>query len=262
MVFKSRRAIYNMSKFLFLLPLFLFIQTVFSQNLENRKEPAFKPGEELKYRLRYGFITAAEATLNVLDSDVRFDNKAVYHLVAQGRTAASFNLFYKVRNRYDSYIDRTELIPYLYTENIREANYRRVDKVRFYQDQEKVVGNKGTFKGKDKTFDLVSAFYFARSLDLSSVKLGTEFTIPYFLDDEVSELKITYVGKEKVKTSIGTFNCLKFNPSIKPGRIFRKDSKLYLWITDDGNRIPVKAQVEILVGSVTLEITSAKGLRY
>ena len=252
----------SMARLIYTCVLFFLFLDGFSQQLDFRKEPAFKPGEELKYRLRYGFITAAEATLNVLDSDTRFDNRPVYHLLAQGKTSASFNLFYKVRNRYDSYIDRVQLLPYLYTENIREANYRRVDKVRFYQDQNKVVGNKGTFKGKDKTFDLVSAFYFARSLDLAGVKQGDEFTIPYFLDDEVSELKITFVGRETVKTPIGTFNCLKFNPSIKPGRIFRKDSKLYLWITDDGNRIPVKAQVEILVGSVTLEITSAKGLRY
>lgn len=257
-----------MRKFLFLLPLLLVVATSFVlrqesfPQLENQKETAFKPGEELRYRLRYGFITAAEATLNVYDSPEKFDDRPVYHLVAQGKTAAAFNIFYKVRNRYDSYVDRSRLVPYLYTENIREANYRRVDKVRFYQDQQKVVGRKGTFRGREKTFDLVSAFYFARSLDLGGVRPGSRFVIPYFLDDEVADLTITYVGKEKVKTSIGTFNCLKFNPSIKPGRIFRKDSKLYLWITDDRNRIPVKAQVEILVGSVTLEITAAQGLKY
>jgi hypothetical protein len=84
----------------------------------------------------------------------------------------------------------------------------------------------------------------------------------YFLHDGVSKLDVQYVGKELVKTALGTFNCLKFSPSIQPGRIFKKDSKLYLWITDDANRIPVKAQVEILVGSVTLELMSAKGLKY
>ncbi|MNH33163.1 hypothetical protein D3C79_936590 [compost metagenome] len=61
---------------------------------------------------------------------------------------------------------------------------------------------------------------------------------------------------------MGKIKCLKFSPSIKPGRVFRKDSKLYLWITDDGNRVPVKAQVEIIVGSVTMEIKSAHGLKY
>ncbi len=84
----------------------------------------------------------------------------------------------------------------------------------------------------------------------------------YFLDDGVTELSIQYLGKERIKTSLGYFNCLKFSPSIQPGRIFRKDSRLYLWITDDGNRIPVKAQAEILVGSIVMEISGAKGLRY
>ena len=61
---------------------------------------------------------------------------------------------------------------------------------------------------------------------------------------------------------MGTFNCLKFNPTIIPGRIFKKNSKLYLWITDDNNRIPVKAQVEVILGSVTMDLTGAKGLKF
>jgi hypothetical protein len=219
-------------------------------------------GEQLNYKLRYGFITAAEASIRVENSDAKFDTKPVYHLVAEGRTAGSFNVFYKVRNRYDSYVDQQNLTPYLYTENIREANYRRTDRARFYQDEKKIVSNKGTFKGNGQTFDLLSAYYFARSIDMSDLRIGSKFGMHYFLDDGVTKLEIQYVGKEKVKTSLGTFNCLKFSPSIQPGRIFRKDSKLYLWITDDGNRIPVKAQVEILVGSVTLELLSAKGLKY
>jgi len=246
--------------------IFLFILSVsnslIAQELPNRKDAVFKAGEELKYRFRYGFITAAEATLRVKESDVKFDNKSVFQLTAEGRTAGTFNVFYKVRNRYDSYIDKTNLSPYLYTENIREANYRRNDKARFYQDEKKIVTNKGNFKSDGQTFDIVSAYYFARSLDLSKIKQGDKFTMDYYLSDGVTDLTVQYVGKEKVKTSMGTFNCLKFSPSIQPGRIFRKDSKLYLWITDDNNRIPVKAQVEILVGSVTMELTDASGLKY
>lgn len=239
----------------------LAVQQSYGQ-LESRKEIAFQPGEVLKYRLRYGFITAAEATLNVKDTDLLLNNRPVYNLSAQGRTSGTFDVFYKVRNRYDSYIDKETLLPHLYSENIREQSYRRSDKARFYQDQKKIVASKGVFKGAEQTFDIVSAYYFARNLDLAGVKAGTPLKMYYFLDDGVSDLEITYLGKETVKTSLGYFSCLKFSPSIQPGRIFRKDSKLYLWITDDGNRIPVKAQVEILVGSVTLELISAKGLKY
>jgi len=240
----------------------LLVNISSAQELDKRDQMAFKPGEQLNYKLKYGFVTAAEASIAVQESDTKFNNRPVYHLVAQGKTSGSFDIFYKVRNRYDSYIDRSTLLPHLYTENIRESNYRRTDKVRFYQDQNKIVSKKGTFKAGDQTFDVVSAYFFARSLDLVNIKAGTSFKMPYFLGNDVSVLEIVYVGKERVKTPMGYFNCLKFSPSIEPGRIFRKDSKLYLWITDDGNRIPVKAQVEILVGSVTMEITGAKGLMY
>lgn len=246
---------------------FLFIlltagSTVFAQGLQNVREPVFKTGEYLNYRLRYGFITAAEASIKVLETDAKFDDRPVFHLLAEGRTAGSFNIFYKVRNRYDSYVDRENLSPYLYKENIREANYRRSDKARFYQDEKKVVSNKGTFKGNGQTFDVVSAYFFARSLDISKLKQGEKFSMDYFLGDGINKLVIQYVGKERVKTALGTFNCIKFSPSLQAGRIFRKDSKLYLWITDDANRIPVKAHVEILVGSVTLELMTADGLKY
>jgi hypothetical protein len=249
----------NLLSFLF----FLAVTTSYAQPLENRKEPVFKVGEELRYRLRYGFVTAAEATLSVHASDLKFDNKPVYHLLAQGRTSGSFDIFHKVRNRYNSYIHQAELTPFLYTETIREGNYRRNDKARYHQEEKKVVSNKGTFFSKQtQTFDIVSAYYFARSLDLSGVKVNSTFKMTYFLNDGLADLEITYIGKERIKTNMGYFNCLKFNPSIQAGRVFKEDSKLYLWITDDGNRIPVKAQVDILVGTVTMELVGAKGLKY
>ncbi len=106
----------------------------FAQELKSRKEAVFQPGEELKYKLRYGLFTAAEASLKVEDTDVKFDNKPVYHLIAQGKTSGTFDVFYKVRNRYDSYIDKSDLSPYLYTEAIQESKYTRKYKARLYQD--------------------------------------------------------------------------------------------------------------------------------
>ena len=242
--------------------LLLLCSEVYAQQLISKKDGAFQIGEELKYKLRYGFLTAAEANLKVESTDVKFEGEEVFHLIAEGKTSGAFNVLYRVRNRYDSYISKIRLSPFLYTENIHESSYRRTDKARFYQDQHKVVSKKGTFKGDGQTFDLVSAYYFARNLDLTKVKYGDKFVMDYFLDDGVTKLDIQYVGKEKVETALGSFNCLKFSPTIQPGRIFRKDSKLFLWITDDGNRIPVKAQVELLVGSVTMELADASGLKY
>jgi hypothetical protein len=235
----------------------------YAQELPLKKDPAFTEGEVLQYKLKYGFITAAEATIKVQASDLKFDNKPTYRLVVDAQTSGTFDIFYKIRDHYDSYIDQKDLTPYFYQENIREASYRRTDKARFYQDTKKVVANRGTFNTPTtQTFDLVSAYYFARSLDIAKLKTGDKFKLNYFLGDEISALEIEYIGKEMVKSKLGNIRCLKFSPSIKPGRIFKKDSRLYLWITDDGNRVPVKAEVEILVGSVTMEIKSAIGLKY
>lgn len=251
-----------MKKILLGITLLIAVSISFAQELPYLKESSFQEGEELSYRLKYGIISAAHGVLKVEKSNLMFDNQPVFHLIAHGKTAGAFSVFYTVDNRYDSYIDKKTFLPYYYTENIREGKYRRNDKINFDQKARTISGNKGNFKGADQTFDLLSAYYFARNLDLSSVKIGDTFKLNYFLSDEVTALGITYVGKERIKTPMGTFDCLKFNPEIAPGRIFRKDSKLYLWVTDDGNRIPVKARVEIIVGSVTLELTDAKGLKH
>jgi hypothetical protein len=236
---------------------------VFAQELPVKKEAVFQPGEVLQYKLKYGFITAAEGTLKVFNSDLKFDNKPTFKLTVDAQTSVKFYIFYKVRDHYDSYIDKVELTPYFYQENVREGGYRRADKARFNQESRKITSNRGNFTGPtNQTFDLVSAYYFSRSLDVSRIKVGDKFKLNYFLGDGINQLSIEFVGREVVNSKLGKIRCLKFSPSIQPGRIFRKDSKLYLWITDDGNRVPVKAEVEILVGSVTMEIKSASGLKF
>lgn len=250
----------------FYILLFLVINSIglsYAQSLPHLKESTFKEGEKLSYKLKYGFITVASGVLSVNKSELEFSSKNVFHLNVFGQTSSSYSLFYKVKNNYDSYIDGKTYLPYLYMEDIRENNYRRKEYATFDQKKRTVQGAKGTFKGTTpQLFDLVSAYYFSRNLDLATLKIGDSFKLPYFLNDEIAEFKVYYAGTEKIKTAIGTVDCIKFNPEIQPGRIFKKNSKLYLWVTNDGNRIPVKAHVEILIGSVTMEIAKAEGLKY
>jgi hypothetical protein len=234
----------------------------FCQEMANVVTPVFKAGEQLSYTLKYGFFTAAEANLRVEESTKKFDGRPVFHIVADGKTAGAFDILYKVRNRYETYVDQVTLLPYFYTENRREASYRHTDNVTFNHNDDKITAAKGVYPFKGKVFDFLSAYYFSRSIDVSKIHIGDTFDLKYFLEDGVHTLSITYAGKEKVSCSVGDFNCLKFNPTIIPGRVFRKDSKLYLWITDDNNRIPVKAHVELVVGSVTMDLTGVKNLKF
>jgi hypothetical protein len=250
---------YNAAFFVWLL---LCSSIAGAQDVKKVKEAVFQDGEQLSYALNYGLFTAAEAHIRVEESNTRFEGKPAFHIIADGKTDGAFDIFYKVRNRYETFVDKTTLQPYFYTENRRESNYRHTDNVTFDHGNNTIKADKGVFPFKGDVFDFLSAYYFSRTIDISKISAGQKFVLQYFLENGLHTLEITYVGKEKVKCALGTFNCLKFNPSIIPGRVFRKDSKLYLWITDDENRIPVKAHVEVILGSLTMDLTAAKGLKY
>ncbi|PVH24134.1 DUF3108 domain-containing protein [Sphingobacterium corticibacter] len=233
-----------------------------AQQLPYLPESTFQGGEKLRYKLKYGILSAASAYLQVSDSNLKFGPDPTFRLFASGATSGAFSL-YTVKNKYESYINKRTYLPYLYVENIQEGSYSREEYASFDHKNHTVTGKKGTFKSNEpQFFDLVSAYYFARNLDFSKLKKGDKFALNYFLSSGISELSVEYIGVEKIKTSLGTLECIKLSPEISPGRIFKKDSKLYLWVTNDGNRIPVKAHVEILIGSVTLELVSAEGLKY
>lgn len=239
----------------------LFIKSANAQFQPDFKLGAFQVGETLKYTARYGFIHAAEVTFEVQESKKEFGGKKPLHFVAKGGTTPSFDWFLKVRHRYDSYVDQTELLPLQFTESVREGKYKRDSYANFDQKGNKIVASKGTFVSDDVTFDILSMYYFARCLDIKNVKVGEVIKMKYFLDDGIYPLDIEYLGKETITTESGKFECIKFSPALQPGRVFRKDSRMYMWITNDANRIPVKVEVEILIGSLVLELVKYQGLK-
>jgi len=247
--------------FLFTVLFFQFNRTAHAQLQPDFKLGAFQVGEKLRYTAHYGFIHAAEVVFEVQEPKKEINGKKPLHFVATGRTTPSFDWFLKVRHRYDSYVDQAQLLPMQFTESVREGKYKRDSYANFDQKGNKIVASKGTFTSPDVTFDILSMYYFARCLDLKYVKVGEIIKMKYFLDDGIYPLDIEYLGKETITTESGKFECIKFSPALQPGRVFRKDSRMYMWITNDANRIPVKVEVEILIGSLVLELEKYEGLK-
>src|ERR1700761_6143556 len=140
----------------FLLFVFLlagFSSPLYAQQLVKVPETVFKPGEELSYRLKYGFFTAATADIKVENSDIKFEGNPAWHIIADGKTAGTFDFLYKVRNRYETYIDEKTLLPYFYQENRHESNYKHSDKVTFDHRDDKITAAKGVFPFSGKVFD-------------------------------------------------------------------------------------------------------------
>ena len=81
------------------------------------------------------------------------------------------------------------------------------------------------------------------------------------MDDEIWTLKIKYVGDEIVKIKSGKYKCHKFVPVIQTGRLFKNESDVNFWVTNDENRIPILVKAKIPVGSIKMHLVEWSGLK-
>ncbi len=256
---------------LFVISLFLFfrqdpslskiIKPADTPPLTPKTNEAFKEGEVLSYRLHYGIIDAGIAVIQVMPQVQDFGGHKVYHIIGDGYSKGTFNWFFKVKDRYETYIDKDALVPWYFMRRCNEGGYIINQDYLFNHYTKKVdIGGGQTFDVQPGIQDMLSSFYYARNIDFTNAKEGTIYEIPSFVDKQTWTLKIKYVGKETINTDVGKFRCIKFRPIIQTGRIFKKEEDLNVWITDDKNHIPIRAQAKILVGSVKMDLTSYKNL--
>ncbi len=231
----------------------------------------FAPGERLTFRLHYGFITAGEAIMDVEPQISYYNNKPVYKINVEGKSTGAFDLFIRIRNTYRSYIDTTQRIPLLFYRNVEEGNYKRQETTRFFhQAGTATVEIKDPGKELQKkeypigaqVQDLISGYYFIRNVDFNQISPGTVIGIDAFFEDKQYDFKVKYLGKERIKTSIGRINAIKMIPIMPDNQLFKGGESIKIWISDDANRIPLKVKAEMFVGAVEVDITSYGGLKY
>jgi len=230
-------------------------------NVLNKKNSAFGVGEKLRYRVSYGIIDAGEVTLEVKSSKKKINNKEMYHVVGEGRTLGGFNAFYKVRDKYESYIVKDEMYPLYFKRRVNEGGYKISQDYSFFPNKNKVQTKSKSFKTPHGIQDMLSSFYYARTLDFSSIQKGKIFEFDCFMDNEVYRLKIKYVGDEIITIRKGKFSCHKFVPVVQTGRYFKSEEDVNFWITNDKNHIPVLVKAKIPVGTVKLHLVEWNGLK-
>jgi len=224
---------------------------------------AFKRGEMLTFRMHYGIIEAGVATLGITEEEKEIAGRKTYHVIGLGQSRGAFDLFFKVRDRYETYIDDKSIVPWIFLRHVNEGGYKIDQSDVFNHFSEKVnVGNNEMYDIEPNMQDMLSAFYAARNLDLGAAKPGETYSINCFMDKEVWPLKVKFIGRETITTDLGTFKCLKYRPIVQKGRVFKHEEDLNIWITDDKNHIPILGQADVLVGSIKAELKAYKGLAH
>lgn len=229
------------------------------REVENK---AFKDGEFLKYKLAYGFMNAGEATLEVKKVKKKIQGREILHIVGRGYSISAFDWFFKVRDKYETYLDEEGIFPWLFVRRIEEGGYKKEQDYKFFQNQGRVehVQKELVYKVPHGVQDMISSFYYARTIDFTDAKKNQVYQFDSFVDGEVYPIKIKYVGTKNIRVNAGKFECMVFHPVVQEGRIFKKDDDVTVYITNDENKIPVLARAKILVGSVRMELIDYKNL--
>jgi hypothetical protein len=222
---------------------------------------AFNVGESLKYDLKYGFVKGAETQISVTgEKSVRGRN--CYHIEFTANTVNPFDSFFHVDDKYETFIDKDGLFPMYFKQRVREGKYTRDDEVEFHH--EKGIA-KSLIYGKDYDIakysqDIVSAYFFIRSLDLRS-KVGQTISMNNFSNDKDYPLDIKILRRDVIETDLGTFRCIVVEPLVRGAGLFKSEGRILIWMTDDENKIPVKISIKVVVGSINAELREMSGVK-
>lgn len=252
-----------MKNILLVLTFFIAFHSSFAQ-----KQEAFQAGEWFKFEMSYSnWLKAGNATLEVQESN--YKGKSVYHIVGKGWTTGAIKWFFKVKDRYESYIDKKTGLPYKSIRQIDEGGHTKDEETEFDH-----INNKAYVNNKKKKIqsihtieknvqDMVSAFYYLRNnYNTNTIKDGDVVSLNMFFDEENYNFKLKYLGRETIDTKFGKVKTLKFRPYVMAGRVFKEEESLTLWVSADDNKIPLKVKADLRVGSLQANLESYKGLKH
>lgn len=242
-------------------------------NFCNAENTAFHTVEKAKYRAYYNlnFIWVPAGDVRFSIQDKTMNNKPVYHITAEGKTLSSYEWFYKVYDKYETYIDKETLLPYRFVRNVNEGGYRIFNDIEFDQNTKTAKAKFGKtadnaeykeFDLKNCMHDVLSIMYYARNIKFEEYKVGQKIPVSIFLDNEIYNLHVKYLGKETKKIrDLGTFKVIKFSPLLIKGNMFKDVEKMIVYVSDDENHIPLMIESPVSVGSVKIVLKEYDNLR-
>jgi hypothetical protein len=176
--------------------------------------------------------------------------------VARAESNKFFSTFYKVRNRIESVWDRDGRFSHRYSENRREGGYRAQDEIRFDDERGEAVYRDGqSYPIPSHVQDALSSFYYTR---FQALPLGGSVVFDYHAGRKTKPLEVKVLGRERISTPAGTFDCIAIEPILKAGGIFKKSGRLVIWLTNDERRMPVLMRSKVTIGSISVVLQEVR----
>lgn len=234
----------------------------------------FQEGEQLSYDLYIKLgatVKGGYASLTTLP--VRYDGKDAYKMTLVSESQGFARKVFPLNDTLTCYMSK-KLVPLAYTKDAHEGDDHTVEKLSYSYSGNNVkirsIRHKnGTFRFDETlsftgcTYDLMSILFYARTLNYANMKDGAETTVNFVTGKQNVSMKIVYDGKEKVKANDGkSYNCLKLTLYVKDEAFDNGKEAMKVYITDDDNRLPVKLETKLKVGSTRVVLKSYKGNKH
>ncbi|MEF9930863.1 MAG: DUF3108 domain-containing protein [Bacteroidales bacterium] len=257
---------FNIRTFYFALLMLLLCGPIKAQ----RANSPYKDGESLTYVINYRW-GSVNTDVGEAVTSLTYNN-GIFHSIIKGRTYKFYDVFFKVREHFESKFYEYPMRPYYFYRDTYEGKYRMRNtfyfnntdynikaRIQRYEDLPKDT----ILTGKEHTFDLVALFYNVRNINFEATPIGVKQPISFAIDDDVFNFYYVYEGKEIKKISgIGTFRTLKFAVKLVAGSVFTGKEEMVVWVTDDNNKIPLLFESPILVGKVSGRLSKWVNLKY
>ena len=224
----------------------------------------FKNNENVSFFVFYTFagIWLHAGTAKFTTALETMNNKPVWHFTGTGETLPGYDWIYRVRDRYESYVDTQTMQPMKFIRNVDEGGYKKYENVSFNKTTNTAIAKDGVFKVPPCIQDVMSQVYYARNINFDKYKVDDKISFDIFLDNEVYHMYIRYLGRETIKTRYGKFKCIKFKPLLLKSSMFEGGEKMTVWVSDDLNRLPIRIESAISVGSVKVDMMMYNNLRH
>ncbi|MEW6555803.1 MAG: DUF3108 domain-containing protein [Elusimicrobiota bacterium] len=215
-------------------------------------------GEKLVFDVYWQFIKVGYGTLQIKDI-VDLQGRNAYHIHSAAKSSPFFDVFYKVRDTNESYIDVEKFHSLVFEQHISEGRYKRNRKIVYHQDKHFAVNHKGEkFSIPENVLDILAALYWVR---LQKLEPKNSLTLNVNSNKKNYKMVVKIHNKEIIKINGKKYETVVVEPDLQDAGIFMQKGKLLVWMTDDENHIPIKMKSQIGVGSIVAELSNADDRR-
>ena len=222
----------------------------------------FRGGESASYYLlfKWGLVNTEVGNARFQLDSVQFEGQDAYHISFKGQSAPFFDIFYKIREDFHSWVRTEDLRPISYTRDTYEGGYTATNLFTYDWSAKEIkadvkYGDKErqflSIPLKEKVYDLPALIYQVRTLDFANMKPGQKTTFRFAIDDDIYSVNITFKGKGQLKARrLGNMETYRVACSLVSGAVFEGNEDLLVWFTADGHCVPVAVKAPLRVGTV------------